>query len=205
MFHNMASEKREKRIRDVVEQRQAGLVVVLEDIHDPHNAEAIFRSCDAFGVQDVYLIFNKEKPFNPQKIGNQSSSSANKWLTFHVFRSTEECVHELKEAGYMLVATAMKGDSIFGSNLGERKLALLVGNEHSGLSDEALQMADLKITVPMRGMVESLNVSVASALFLFEITRQRSASGKKHALGKGEQATLVEDFMTRSSKRLKKG
>lgn len=195
----MVSEKRLEKIKGVVARRQAGLVVVLEDIHDPHNAEAIFRSCDAFGVQDVYLIFDKEKPFNPVKIGKQSSSSANKWLTFHIFRSTEECLNELKKRKYKIVATALGGESLFEARL-EGNIALLVGNEHSGLSSEALQMADLKIAIPMRGMVESLNVSVASALFLFEITKQ----GKNRILSKVEQKKLVEDFMTRSSKRLKR-
>lgn len=197
----MASETRKAKIEQVVARRQAGLVVVLEDIHDPHNAEAILRSCDAFGVQDVYLIFDKEKPFNPQKLGKQSSSSANKWLTFHVFRSTRECVEQLKKQDYTVVATTLGGKSLFESKLGTGKVALFVGNEHSGLSKEAIELADMNVTVPMQGMVESFNVSVAAALFLFEITRQRNG---KQLLGKTEQQRLVDDFVMRSSKRQKR-
>ncbi|MEK6899251.1 MAG: RNA methyltransferase [Nanoarchaeota archaeon] len=193
----MVTEKRLRKIKNVVAHRQSGFVVVLEDIHDPHNAEAIFRSCDAFGVQEVYLIFDKEKPYNPQKIGKQSSSSANKWLTFHIFHSAEECLSELKKMKYKIVATALGGESLFDAKL-EGKIALLVGNEHSGLSEEALTFADLKLMIPMRGMVESLNVSVASALFLFEATKQRADKG----LTKSDQIRLVEDFSARSSKRM---
>lgn len=200
----MASEKRIEKIKHVVSQRQSGLVVVLEDIHDPHNAEAIFRSCDAFGVQDVYLIFDKEKPFNPKKVGKQSSSSANKWLNFHTFRSTKDCFDELKRKKYELVGTVLgKGSSLFESSFKEKLVALVVGNEHAGLSVEAQKLCDRLVTIPMRGMVESFNVSVASALFLSEISRQRTSLAH-YTLSKKEQEVLVEDFVTRSSKRQKR-
>lgn len=199
----MASEKRNQKIKEVVSRRESGLVVVIEDVHDPHNAEAIFRTCDALGVQEVYLIFDKEPAWNPRHIGKQSSSSANKWLTFHIFRSTKECLDELKKKGYSLVATTLteKSSSLFSTNLEQSKLALLVGNEHRGLSTEALETASIHITIPMAGMVESLNVSVATALFLYEIVRQRKESGKNHFLHTSEQHLLVDDFLMRSSKR----
>ncbi len=199
----MASEKRKEKIKAVVSKRESGLVVVIEDIHDPHNAEAIFRTCDALGVQEVYLIFDKEPAWNPRRIGKQSSSSANKWLTFHIFRSTNECLSELQKKGYFLVATTLTGksSSLFNTHLEQSKLALLVGNEHRGLSTEALHASSTHITIPMTGMVESLNVSVATALFLYEIVRQRKESGNNYCLSNQEQNLLVDDFLIRSSKR----
>lgn len=97
-------ESRQEKIERVIENRREG-VVVLEDIHDPHNAGAVCRSCDAFGWQKVYLIFDKEKQFNPKRIGKASSSSANKWLTFKIFKSTKECFEELKKDGFEIYAT----------------------------------------------------------------------------------------------------
>lgn len=194
----MVLDRRLDKIKKVVSQRQAGLCVVIEDVHDPHNAEAIFRTCDAFGVQDVYLIFDKTSPWNPAKIGKQSSSSAHKWLTFHTFRSTEECFSVLKLKGYCLVGSALQGKttSLFEARVGNKPVALLVGNEHRGLSEYAIAHADLLLTIPMRGMIESLNVSVATALFLYELTRQRGGV----PLGKESQEALIEDFVRRSSK-----
>lgn len=201
----MASDRRLQKIKEVVAKRQSDLVVVLEDIHDPHNAEAIFRSCDAFGVQEVYLIFDQEKPFNPQKVGKQSSSSANKWLTFHTFNSSSQCLEHLKEKGYFLVATTLQdGVSVLSQSLVQKKLALLVGNEHRGLSKATLDRVDIKLTIPMNGMVESLNVSVATALFLFEIVRQRVASKSSFSLSSSQQQELIDDFSVRSSKRQKR-
>ncbi len=197
----MVLPRRLKKIEQVVSQRQAGLALVIEDIHDPHNAEAIFRTCDALGVQDVYIIFEKQTPWNPTKLGKKSSSSAHKWLTFHTFRSTKECLNELKKKRYVVVASALTEKSVplFDAPLDSTKIALLVGNEHSGLSDTALSLSDVVVKIPMRGMVESLNVSVASALFLYEITRQRV--GKNISLSPSQARALVDDFTRRTRKR----
>jgi tRNA (guanosine-2'-O-)-methyltransferase len=167
-------EERQEKISKVIDQRQEG-VIVLEDIHDPHNAAAVWRSCDAFGFQKVYLIFNKEKVFNPKKIGKASSSSANKWLDFEIFRSTEECMNKLKNEGYKIWATVLDKEAKRLSEVGfeTKKVAIMLGNEHRGLSETAIKMADEKIYIPMRGMVQSLNLSVTAAIMMYEIDRQR--------------------------------
>lgn len=199
----MVLARRLQKIEQVVSQRQAGLAVVIEDIHDPHNAEAIFRTCDAFGVQEVYLIFEQQKPWNPKTIGKQSSSSAHKWLTFHTFRSTKECFAVLKEKGYFLLGTALSSSAqdLFSFDCREKKIALVVGNEHKGLSAYALQQVDAHVMIPMRGMVESLNVSVATALFLYELTRQRVHGDRFAGISHAERPALIDDFTRRSSKR----
>lgn len=196
----MVLPRRLAKITQVVAQRQSGLVVVIEDIHDPHNAEAIFRTCDALGVQEVHLIFEQEPPWNPQKLGKKSSSSAHKWLTFHTHRSTEECLRTLKKKGYLLVASTLDASSgsLLDASFGSHPVALLVGNEHRGLSSTALSLSDMRLILPMRGMVESLNVSVATALFLYEITRQRM--GEDFSLPAREKRALIDSFLSLSKR-----
>ena len=169
------NEKRLQRITRVVSNRQPGIIVVLEDIHDPHNAAAILRTCDAMGIQNVWFIFEKEKSYDPKKIGKASSATANKWLDFKLFDSTSQCITDLKQEGYSIIATVLteKSESLLTASFPEEKIALLVGNEHRGLSENACTLADRTIMIPMRGFVQSLNVSVATAILLWEITRQR--------------------------------
>ena len=167
--------ERESRITAVAGARQAGFVVVLEDIHDPHNAAAIMRTCDAFGIQHLGLVFEKEKPFNPRQVGKVSSSSANRWLSFKKFGSSKECLDELKAEEFIILATTLHGGAKdpYTTDLAFEKVALVIGNEHRGVSDVFIEGADMLLTLPMHGFVESLNVSVAAALCIAEIRRQR--------------------------------
>ena len=157
-----------------MQSRQKNLTVVLEDIYDPHNAAAIWRTCEAYGVGKVCLIFDKQKPFNPKKIGKSSSATANKWLDFEIYRKTSDCLDTLKKQKFKIIATVLSKQA---KNIYEfkwpEKVALLVGNEHSGLSEEAIRLSDYQVYIPMQGMVQSLNVSVATAIFLSEIYRLR--------------------------------
>ncbi len=195
----MPTPARLQRFQAVAAGRQRDIIVVLEDIYDPHNAAAILRSCDAFGVQDVYIIFEKQKPFNLRRTGKVSSSSANKWLTMKRFTSSTECYRALRKAKYKIVVTALQpgGKSIWSTKLDGGKIALVIGNEHTGVSATALKAADIILNIPMRGLVESLNVSVTAAICIFEITRQRLAGGKNYGLSKTQQKALVEDFIKR--------
>ncbi|MFA6042940.1 MAG: RNA methyltransferase [Patescibacteria group bacterium] len=167
---------RQQKLEVVAKQRQAGFIVVLEDIHDPHNAAAILRTCDAFGVQDVWFIFAKEKRYNPRRVGKSSSSSANKWLDFKVFTSVAECSAALKKLKYESVGTVLhdKAKDFTKVRLTNKRIALWVGNEHAGLSAEAVKACDRLLLLPMRGFVESLNVSVMTAICVYEISRQRA-------------------------------
>lgn len=198
------SEEREIRIRQLVSQRQGDLVVVLEDIHYPHNAEAVLRSCDAFGVQDVHFIFQNQKPYNPRRVGRNTSASANKWLTFHVHHSTADCLDILEKDDYCFLATVLdhhKSESIYNIDLSGERIALVLGNERDGVTEEVLRRANRKIHIPMAGMVQSLNLSVTAAVLLFEISRQRKASGKDVALPEARQQQLVNDYLDREQSR----
>lgn len=191
------NEQRQARIRRVVENRQSGIVVILEDIHDPHNSAAILRTCDAMGIQDIWYIFEKEKRYNPRRIGKATSSSANKWLDFQVFDSTQACIDILRSQKYVIAVTALSKNalSLSEKKFGEEKIAVIVGNEHSGASETAVRSADIILQIPMLGFVQSLNVSVAAAIVLWEITRQRNG---KPALAPKEQQKLLEDFLERA-------
>lgn len=194
--------KRRERITHVVENRQRDIIVVLEDIHDPHNAAAILRTCDAMGIQNVWFVFENEKPYNPKHIGKSTSSSANKWLDFQTFSSTSSCVNKLIKQGYSIIVTALTDQSIplheFACR--KKKIAIIVGNEHRGASDEILRHADIVLKIPMLGFVQSLNVSVATAITLWEITKHRMFSGSSTVLGKKDQQKLLTDFFGRSQK-----
>jgi tRNA (guanosine-2'-O-)-methyltransferase len=172
------TDRRHKKMVAVLRARQPGLTVVMEDIHDPHNVSAILRSADAVGVLSVQLLYTKEKF---PKLGKKSSASAVKWLTRRQFTSVEECFDQLRSEGFTVCAThlAKTSVSLYDLDLTE-PVALVFGNEHRGVSDEASSKADVNFRIPMTGMIESLNVSVACAVSLYEAFRQRAAVGKYH-------------------------
>ncbi|MBP9813802.1 RNA methyltransferase [Candidatus Woesebacteria bacterium] len=191
-------QKRLDRIKSVVQNRRDDIVVVLEDIHDPHNAAAILRTCDALGIQNIYFIFEKQQVFNPKKIGKASSSSANKWLTFTVYKSTQECIDALHKKNYTIIATALTSNaiSLIEDKFTDKKVALMVGNEHAGLSETAISLADRVVMLPMKGFVQSLNVSVSAAVFLWDIVTKRKSS----SFSTQEQKILLDDFIQRGTK-----
>lgn len=181
----MRSEKRLRKINNVVRARQYSLHVVLENIHDPHNVSAIFRTCDAAGVPAISLIYNYEKF---PRIGKKSSASAYKWVEKEKFRSVEDCYSSLKNKGYQIIASSISSESksIYEIDL-TKKTAIVLGNEHRGVSDEAAQIADVKFQIPMLGMVQSLNVSVAAAISLYEAVRQRISAQMYPSKDKNEK------------------
>lgn len=193
------TEKRTEKIKQVLNHRQQG-IVVLEDIHDPHNAAAVLRSVDAFGFQTVYFIFEKEKAYNPKRIGKQSSASANKWLTIEKFSSTKDCYDKLKSEGFVIYATTLESKEPLNlyaplPTLGP-KIALVFGNEHAGISEYARDHADYHLYIPMQGFVQSFNISVSVALTLGEVTRKRTEEGmEKYLLEEDQKEQLSSVWM----------
>ena len=187
---------RVKKIKKIVASRQRDFIVVLQDIHDPHNAAAVLRTAEAFGVSAVYFIFEQEKYYNPKRVGKSSSSSANKWVDITVFRSTQDCVRKLKKLRYKIYATTLEKnvESIFTLKFGQ-KVALFFGNEHRGLSEEAIKLADSALLIPMRGMVQSLNISVTAAICIYQVSRQRIMSGKNFSLRRKDQIQLLKALL----------
>lgn len=191
------SSRRSERIKGVLARRQPDLTVVIENVHDPHNVSAILRSCDAVGIMQVELLYTVEKF---PRIGKKSSSSANKWLDRRKHTSVEECFTTLRNEGFAIFATHL-GDSsksLYELDLTKR-VALVFGNEHRGVSDEAAAHADGNFEIPMLGMIQSLNVSVACAVALFEALRQRLANNslKNPKLTERELDALHNDWIKR--------
>ncbi|MGH2567964.1 MAG: TrmH family RNA methyltransferase [Bacteroidota bacterium] len=190
----MASERRIKKIRYVLRHRQPGLTVVVENVHDPHNVSAILRSCDATGVMEVQLVYTEEEF---PAIGKKSSASANKWVGRRTFATVEECYRKLQEEGYRIYATRLgpKSKSLYELDL-TKPVALVFGNEHRGVSHEAAELADGNFQIPMFGMIQSLNVSVACAVSLFEALRQRTVKvrHKKPKLSARRLRTLLKEW-----------
>ena len=171
----MRSERRLKRLEHVLRRRQPDLTVVMENIHDPHNVSAVYRTCDAAGVTCVQLIYNSA---TFPRIGKKSSASANKWVERREFHDVHSCYDKLHAEGFVVYATHC-GDnavSLYEAEL-TQKAAIVIGNEHAGVSEEAARRADVLLHIPMFGMIQSLNVSVATAVILFEAVRQRQAAG----------------------------
>jgi len=172
----MRSEKRTKKIFSALSKRQPDLTIVIENIHDPHNVSAMLRSADAVGIHEVQLVYTKEKF---PKIGKKSSLSANKWVERRKFDSIRSCYDSLRLEGFTIYATRLDGAArdLYSIDL-TAKTALVFGNEHAGVSEEAASLADATIMIPMMGMIQSLNVSVACAVTLYEALRQRLGDEK---------------------------
>ncbi len=173
------SEGRTEKMEKVLANRQPGLVVVIENVHDRHNLGAILRSCDAVGVMRVMMVYYIE---SPPEIAKTSASGALKWLKFESYRSIRACYDALRKEGFQILATKIEpgAKELYSYDL-SIPTAIVLGNEHRGISREAADGADGLLYIPMRGMVESVNVSVAAAVCLFEGMRQREVKGMYEA------------------------
>lgn len=166
--------ERFQRIRRVLDLRQPDLRVVTEKVHKVHNFSAVLRNCDAVGVLDVHAV----PPDDGLELSEGISASAYKWVRVHRHPTLADAVELLKERGFTLVAAHPAPDAVdFRSVDLTRPTGLLVGTELYGVSEEALALADETVTIPMVGMVRSLNVSVATAILLYEAYRQREEAG----------------------------
>jgi len=173
------TEERIKKIKALVANRQYDLTVILENVHDPHNVGAIIRSCEAVGVLNVHIVYTEpSKNSIVQYIGKKASRGAKRWVNIHFYDDVIGCIDKLKNEGYTIFATHLGAEakSLYDIDL-TKKCALLFGNEKDGVTEEALHVSDQNFMIPTFGMVQSLNVSVASAVSLFEASRQRKIKG----------------------------
>lgn len=170
----MITERRLARMRQVLERRHDDLVVVLENIHDAHNASAVLRSCDAFGVGRIALVYtNQVFP----EISGGVAAKVQKWLQIDRFDSPQDCVSALHDEGIKVYATELtEGARDYLDVDFSEPAAIVLGNEHAGCSAEMVALADGGIIIPMVGFVQSLNVSVAAAVVMAEMARQRRDS-----------------------------
>jgi len=159
--------ERLQRISDVVRARTDDLVLVLDRISDPHNSSAVLRSADAFGLQTVHVIVG-EHGF---KASRGISKGTQRWLDVIRYQSAEACARRLKRDGYSIYVAATRGDTQLEDLRAMERLAVVFGNEHRGVSQEMQALADGTFSIPMRGFVESLNISVAAAIAMQTLAR----------------------------------
>lgn len=164
------------KLQAVLQRRQFDLTIVLENVFDPHNISAVMRTCDAVGVQELYIL-NTKIPRH-KKWGARSSSSAANWLTVHQFEDTDQCFDSIRSRGLKILTTHLDTQAVplYAVDF-TRPLALVFGNEHSGVSDEIRVKADGNFVIPQVGIIQSLNISVACAVTLYEAFRQKEKAG----------------------------
>lgn len=200
-LQEFVTEERWGRINTVLEQRTRFLSVVLEDIYQPHNASAVLRSCDCFGIQDIHIIENENK-FNPSK---GVTIGSDQWLSLHQYNKKERnntayCYQQLKEKGYKLIATTPHANDLDIDEVPlNQKTALVFGSELTGLSQQAIDMADGYAQIPMVGFSESFNISVSAALCLYEVSnRLRRESSVSWELRSEEKLDLQYNWLKKS-------
>lgn len=188
---------RKQRISDVLGRRQHDLTVVVENVWDPHNISAVLRSCDAVGIQNVYIISPKDRKYS--KLGKKSSASASKWLTLFHYDDVTRCFEKLRERYSRIYTTrfAPGSVSLYEMDL-TQSIALVFGNEKDGVSQDASALSDGNFIIPQVGMIQSLNISVACAVTLYECYRQRSAKNFYKPSAKSEVSDeLYNEWITK--------
>jgi tRNA (guanosine-2'-O-)-methyltransferase len=171
----MPTEERIARVTGVLSRRQPDLRVVLENITNVHNANAVLRTCDAAGVLNVDVIGADAGLF---EVNKAITTRADKWLNLAFHAATRECLAGLKAKNLKIVVTHLSPTAVDYAELDyAQPVAIVFGNESDGISAEALEMADAAIRVPMLGMAQSLNLSVSAGVILYEALRQRRAKG----------------------------
>ncbi|MCF6366186.1 MAG: RNA methyltransferase [Bacteroidales bacterium] len=187
----------------IVKDRTRYITVVLEDIFQPHNASAVLRSCDCFGVQDVHIIEN-ENEYNVNPLVALGSS---KWLNLFKYNENENntlnTINKLKEKGYRIIATTphTKDVNLESFDITKGKFALMFGSEQPGLSKIALNNADEFLKIPMYGFTESFNISVSAAIILNSLTSKIRHSKINYQLSEKEQDEIILEWLKRSIKK----
>jgi tRNA (guanosine-2'-O-)-methyltransferase len=178
--------ERKERITNVLNKRQGNITVVLENVFDPHNISAVMRTCDAIGMQEIYVL-NTKIPKH-KKWGAKSSSSAAKWLTVHQFTDAANCFAELRNKYNKIYTTHLETNSVSLYEIDlTQKMALIFGNEHDGVTEEIRNLSDGNFIIPQVGIIRSLNISVACAVTLYEAYRQKSIAGDYNKRGLPEE------------------
>lgn len=188
----LITDERLARIEAVIARRTRSVIPVLEAVDDPRNVAAILRSADALGVQEVHLIEGAQ----PFLASRRITQGAERWLDLRRHPSPEAAVAALREKGFRVYVATMRGDAAPAELRSLPRVALVFGNEQSGASERLLASCDGRCTIPMRGFAQSFNVSVAAALALYELTRERGGD-----LDARERAELRARFMMLSVER----
>ena len=197
-FDSMLSDKRASRFRQVLMRRTKNLRVVIEDCHDQHNATAIIRTCDAFGVDSIHIISSHSR----FKINKQVSRGTHNFMEIKIHKSTEEAYDLLKKEGYLIYATDLTAEKVIHTEdlqkiYNKHPVALVFGEESSGLSEKASKLADGHFMIPMAGFAQSLNVSVALAVAVYAIRGKELCEDAEGNLNEAEQLQRYTKWVKR--------
>lgn len=178
----------------VLQSRTRHITLVLEDLFQPHNASAIVRSSECFGIQDIHIIEKR----NAFKAHCGIAMGAAQWLDLHYYDGIQSCFDTLKAKGYVIAATTLHPNAIPLSELPlDKKVALVFGTELTGITDKAVEHADYFVTIPMCGFTQSLNVSVSTALCLYQLTEKLKKSSLDWRLSHDEQVDILLTWLRR--------
>ncbi|MBL4703921.1 MAG: RNA methyltransferase [Flavobacteriales bacterium] len=195
------TEERKERFTTIASERTRHVTVVLEDLFQSHNASAVLRSCDCFGIQDVHIIENR----NQYTLNKDIDMGSTKWLHLHKYAEKEnntiDCINHLKSKGYKIYATTPHTQMNTVSNMPlDHKVALLFGTELTGLTEEAIDASDGQIVIPMYGFMESFNISVSAALCLSEIANRLRSEKIAYQLSENEIMELIYEWTMKTVK-----
>jgi tRNA (guanosine-2'-O-)-methyltransferase len=205
-LEQFVTEKRRDLFKKVLNQRTKHFTVAIEDIYQPHNASAVVRSCEIFGLQNVHVIQNKYKFY----ASNQVAKGAQKWLDFTLYKKKETnntlaCIDDLRSRGYKIIATTPHNDSCLLQDFDiTEKAAFFFGVEKEGLSKDVMDNADGFLKIPMAGFTESLNISVAAAIILQTMNEKLKKSTVNWQLSDEEKKEKYLDWLKKSIKSIKK-
>lgn len=198
VLDSLISDERAATFRQVLARRSTQIAVVLEDCYDPHNATAVMRTCDIFGLMRVHVTTSRQR----FKINRRVSQGAHRYLDLRVHHGIDEAYAQLRADGYRILVSDLVADAVVGpQHLAEivaaGPLALVFGNEHQGLSDAATAGADGAFLLPMAGMAQSLNLSVAVATTLYSLRGNALAANQPGNLSPADQLAWYERWIRR--------
>lgn len=164
-FEQFITDDRKRKINGVLSYRINRIVLVLENIYDPHNVSAVIRTCDGLGFLDLYIV----DPNKKIKYSSPITTGAEKWLNIFTYNEIGKCYEDLRKKGYQIYASVLdkKAENLTDIDINKGKTAFVLGNEHSGLTEEAINGADGLFYIPMYGFVQSFNISVTAAMVLY--------------------------------------
>ncbi|WP_298247763.1 RNA methyltransferase [uncultured Christiangramia sp.] len=172
-LQGLLTQRRIDLFEKVLTQRTDHFTVVAQDVYQLHNTSAVVRSCDVFGIQNLHVIEENL----PRRIDKEIAMGAQKWVDVHRYNTSRECLHELRQKGYQIVATTPHNNSTMLADFDIAKpSAIFFGTEQNGLSEEILREADASIKIPMYGFTESLNISVSAAIILQSLREKLDTS-----------------------------
>ncbi len=202
----MLSDERIEKLLTAIAKRQWDITVILENVHDPHNLGAVMRSCESVGITEVHIVYTEETTNPDRYIGRNASGGVSKWIDAHFYTDLKTCFETVKSRYEKIYATHLYRDSVsvYEKDL-TTSMAFLFGNEHRGISPEALSMTDGNIMIPMQGLAESLNVSVACSICLYETLRQRMSANlyeKSYDPANPRMAGLLDKYLKNARPRI---